>query len=446
MHSPAVSAATRVAAELRTGVWHGDEPFTLYFPEEWEATVHWPHTPPPLSDAQIAERLESPVAQPAIRELCRGKSRPLVIVDDLSRPTPVDRLMPYLLRHFQEAGIPPRDVRILIATGTHPAPDKISAERKIGKAAAEECQLIIHDAHAQLVEVGKSSFGTPVFVNQEVVSSDFVLGIGGLYPNFTAGFGGGSKLALGVLGFRSIRHLHYRHPSMGWGYADAGHSFRRDVDEIAHMINLRSMVTVQVNPLREVIRLACGDPSLFFRDELAFARKTFAAPPPGDADVVISNAYPNDLSLTTVHMKGITPLQCCAPEASRIVLAACSEGLGSHGIAPIANRPTLYRLRQIARRLATMEPRDVLRKIMHHGHARSVSRNRIWLYRPVSHGPDFPLQLPGFQVTFSWQQVLEAVRSEHPGKPHLRAVLYPCSPLQFLAEPQLSPDSHLPRV
>jgi nickel-dependent lactate racemase len=78
-----------------------------------------------------------------------------------------------------------------------------------------------------------------------VLGSDFVLGVGGIYPQHSTGFGGGSKLALGVLGKRSIMHLHYTHPSMDGSY-DIESDFRRDLDEVARMIGLRTSITVHV--------------------------------------------------------------------------------------------------------------------------------------------------------------------------------------------------------
>ena len=50
---------------------------------------------------------------------------------------------------------------------------------------------------------------------------------------------GGQVIALGVLGFRSIMQLHYRHQSNRWGGGcDRTSTFRRDLDEIARMIGL----------------------------------------------------------------------------------------------------------------------------------------------------------------------------------------------------------------
>ena len=48
-----------------------------------------------------------------------------------------------------------------------------------------------------------------MLVNRHVAAADYVIGIGGAYPQNSTGFGGGAKFALGVLGRRSIVNLHY---------------------------------------------------------------------------------------------------------------------------------------------------------------------------------------------------------------------------------------------
>ena len=104
-----------------------------------------------------------------------------------------------------------------MASGAHGSPGAHAFAKKLGVEAAALCKPHAHHCQRNLVNMGRTSFGTPVLVNKAVADSDFLVGIGGIYPNHTAGFGGGSKLALGVLGFRSIATLHYRHRSVGWG-------------------------------------------------------------------------------------------------------------------------------------------------------------------------------------------------------------------------------------
>src|SRR5207253_8981250 len=189
----------------------------LELPETWDVSVYAPTTGSPLTDSQISERLESPVGQRPIRELCTETTRPLIIVDDLNRPTPASQVLPLLVRQFMDAGIPARRITILIGPGTHARPSMEAAAKKVGADLVQSCRVRIHDCHRNLVNVGRTSFGTPVVVSRDVIESNFLVSVGGLYPNYTAGFGGGSKAALGVLGFRSIAALHFGHPSTGRG-------------------------------------------------------------------------------------------------------------------------------------------------------------------------------------------------------------------------------------
>jgi lactate racemase len=427
---------------LRSGVWYGEELVNLHFPRRWDLNIFWPRPTPALSASQIVASLDHPIGQPAIRELCRGKSSPLVIVDDPNRPTPVSHVLPWVFEQFRQANIDPRNVRILIANGTHAPPRLNTILKKVGREAFKTCKVQFHCPDRNLVKVGVTSWGTPVEVNREVLRSDFVVGIGGIYPNHTAGFGGGSKLALGVLGFRSIRHLHYSHQAVGWSTNPQKCSFRQDLDEISRLIGLNTMISIQVNANREIIRLDCGDPVIYFDGAAEFCREAFTVPEPGDADVVISNAYPNDLSLTFASMKGMTPLYQCGPGASRVVIAACSEGFGHHRLFPRAGHSWVWRKYQKALQLKSMGPRLAAKKITRYairkirtsanGPSHHEPRNPVWLFRPQINSEPLRHTIPFIRVAESWEEILDAVTQEQGGRKYLRAVVYPCAPLQVL--------------
>ena len=431
---------------LRTGVWHGDHPLALDFPEGWEVTAYWPRTPPPLDDAALRAALERPIGQPPIRELCRGKLRPVIIVDDLCRPTPAFHVMPFVLEQFRQGGIAAREITIVMATGAHgvTAPDWLA--KKVGREAASMCRLVTHDSRRRGVRLGTTPAGTPVIANGEVAAADFLVGIGGIYPSDNTGFGGGAKLALGVLSRGSIAWLHNRHPDVGWGVAPRHSSFRDDLEAVSRLLRLDTIFTLHINPHREVVRATCGDHYRYFPDEVAYARETFAAPLPGSADVVISNAYPNDLSLTFARSKGMVPFLHAPRQTSRIAIAACSEGAGVHGLFPFFNVPLLHARRVQLQRLAALGPGAALRvaaqRLLHKPQAqvsgedaapapRRVARSvhPLWLYRTAGHAPPLP-RVRGVEVSASWAEIINTVWKEQGGRRPLRVALYPCAPLQ----------------
>ena len=424
---------------LRTGAWYGDRAVNLVFPDDWEVNVLWPQTPQPLSNSDLVAALERPTNQAPIRTLAVGKSRCVLVVDDLNRPTPVASVMPMVLEQFRQAGVPPSKITVVLASGMHAPPGREAIVKKLGSEAAETCRVVIHDYNRGLVTLGQTRFGTPVTVNAEVARSDFVVGIGGLYPNHTAGFGGGSKLVLGTLGCRSIAHLHAHH-GVGWGGAPDS-DLRRDLDEIAGLVQMRTMITLQVDAERRVVRLDCGDHLAYYKEALAFCRTAYGVQPPEDAEVVVSNTYPNDLSLTFARMKGMAPLHSWAPaRATRIAVAACTEGIGRHNLFPLAHFPDGVWFRALARRASVMKFRDVGKRLARRiasqvqpGIAGRIQRPPIWLYCTDDADRLLSCALPDIRITCSWACILQSIAREQEDKKRLKVFVYPCAPLQFLA-------------
>ena len=427
--------------ELRTAAWYGDRPLRLEFPSGWDVQVHWPATPAPLAEPEIAAKLADPVELPRLREFARGAVRPVVLVDDLTRPTPAARVFPELLRELAEAGVPAERVSILLASGAHGRVPPDAIVKKVGAEAAASCRLLFHDPRGSTTRVGRTSLGTVVRVNPVAASSDLLLGIGGIYPQFTTGFGGGSKLALGALASSSIAALHYRHSSVDGSYA-IENDFRRDLDEIARLVGLRWSLSMHVDAARQPVRVACGDHERYYADEVAFARHAFAAPLAGDANVVIANAYPVDVSLTFARSKGVIPLLHAAPTASRVLIAACPERVGLHTLFPFVHAPSLHRQRHLVR-MVRYRPRTAAAQVIWRARAfaaRGVAigspappaRRPISLFVPGGEPRSLPESIPDMKPLYTWADVLERVSAEQGRSRSLKVAIYPCAPLHVL--------------
>jgi nickel-dependent lactate racemase len=322
--------------------------------------------------------------------------------------------------------------------------------KKVGEEAARRCRLISHDHRGNVVNVGRTTLGTPIDVNPELLRSDCIIGVGGVYPQGTAWLGGGSKLALGVLGGRSIFALHYEHSVEGLYSTD--NRFRRDLDEIARIIRLDTVVTVHINARREVIRLSAGDPVAIYPEAAAYSRQTFSAPPPYDADVVVSNAYPMDVSATFALAKGMTPLAAASPHASRVLVAACSEGAGLHPFFPLKGTSVWERRVALARHLARTRPHRlgglvaatpwrVIQRLMTsrvrpqsgRGQGTPPSTARpVLMHIPTESSSSVAGILGQTTVIDSWPRVVSRVRNEQGSTRPCKVQVYPCAPLQLI--------------
>jgi len=422
---------------LSTAAWYGDPPLELAFPADWSVVIHQPELPPPLDHDQMLAALRDTVGAPALASIATGARRVVVIIDDLTRPTPSEAVLPLLLDELENAGAKRENVTILVATGTHGPASADAMMRKVGRS-AQGCRLVSHDDLADCPKVGHTGMGTPVFVNRELLAADLVIGVGGVYPQHSTGFGGGSKLAIGVLGRASIARLHFGHESMNGRY-DIENDFRADLAEIAGLIGLRWMVMVHVNARREIVRLVSGDPEQAYPAAAAFSRERFAAPLPNDADVVIANAYPMDISATFMRSKGVIPLLHAPLGASRLLLAACPEGAGHHGLFPLEPPTGIGRLRRRTQMIRARGWREVPRLAMAVARrpfrARAVAPTTprplpILMYQTIDPPSAMPQSLPGMQILETWSDVLDTIRAQQQGRHRLRVVVYPCAPLQ----------------
>ena len=222
---------------------------------------------------------------------------------------------------------------------------------------------------------------------------------------------------------------------------------------MAVIAGMRWTVTLHVDADRRVVRAVAGDPLAYHAEAAAFSLAAYEATLPGDADVVIANAYPMDVSLTFARSKGLAPLHQERCGASRILIAACPEGLGRHGLFPYLNGPSFERQRHLLRRLSVVKTRTLpakalgrLRRRRPVRPAASVApaavvpaygnvpaRQPVRLYLPGGGGRDLDPHLQHLHGSRDWSEVVAAITTEQDQRERLSVAVYTCSPLQCLA-------------
>ncbi|RLI00175.1 hypothetical protein DRO38_06870 [Candidatus Bathyarchaeota archaeon] len=67
-----------------------------------------------------------------IGRLAQRAKRPLIIVDDLTRPTPTSQILEALIPWLMDRGVFPEDLTVIVALGTHAPLDERQLEVKLG--------------------------------------------------------------------------------------------------------------------------------------------------------------------------------------------------------------------------------------------------------------------------------------------------------------------------
>jgi len=194
----------------------GDEELPISLPNGWTlqqvATPQVRDASPNWTD-ELAMAINKPVAGPSLEQLlrdCKGK-RIAIIVEDLTRHSPLDKILEVLLREIRHAGIADTQLEFVFASGMHPPMTSEDAQAKLGDAAegiSYRCNP--WNNFNAYVNVGKSG-KVDVLIDRGVADADLRIVVSSVTPHLQAGFGGGYKMFFPGCGeLRSIRDLHHQ--------------------------------------------------------------------------------------------------------------------------------------------------------------------------------------------------------------------------------------------
>ena len=280
--------------------WYGDERFELAFPSGWEATLFPMQDGLPMGDEGIRRALSSPIANQPLSSIAKGKKSAVIVVDDISRPTPVYRILPFIMDELRSAGIGEKDVRIIMSLGAHRPMTRDDLIKKLGETAWQSIEIHNHHPYENLAYLGKSNRGTPIYINKLFMDADVKIGIGCIVPHSYAGFSGGGKIILpGIAGIETLEANHQSAShglTVGLGMVE-GNDLREDIDEIAKKAGLDFIVNAVVNSKRDLAGLFAGDVIQAHREGVKLARRVYGTAVPSGLDVAILNAYPKDTDL-----------------------------------------------------------------------------------------------------------------------------------------------------
>jgi nickel-dependent lactate racemase len=291
----------------------------------------------PDEPSAFREAVRQPVQAKPLREIVRASDRVAVVIPDITRPLPTDRLLPWL---FEELSHVPADrFTIVNGTGSHRAntPDELA--RMVGRDVAAKHAVVNHNAHdpKTLAPAGKTKDGRPVSMNRAYVEADKRIVLGFIEPHFMAGFSGGYKGVFpAVADIDSIMHYHRAavigDPKSTWGVLE-GNPTQRQIRENGSLLPLHFCVNVTINRDRKITRFFCGDPLEAHRAGAKFAKETamVACKEPFPVVVTTNGGYPLDQNLYQA-VKGMSAGAQIVADGGFIMAASrCNDGFPSHG-------------------------------------------------------------------------------------------------------------------
>jgi nickel-dependent lactate racemase len=290
--------------------------------------------PAPDLDREIITALNRPIGSPPLAELARGAKKAVLLVDDVTRPTPAARILPVVLEELRRQGLSPGQISIVAALGSHRQMSEAELCRKVGEEVIRRYRVLNSrfDDPAHLKYIGTSEDGVPIRIDEEVAGADLKIGIGGIVPHGAVGWSGGGKIVYpGVAGKDTVMFFHFAH-----GLTEENMTGREDcpirlkMESWVQMVGLDFVVNCVLTPDDGVGRVVAGH----FRDAqrrgVSHARKVYSRPVREQVDVVVSAAYPHDLDFWQAAKGIYGPEPLLKDGGTLLLVSPCSEGAGNH--------------------------------------------------------------------------------------------------------------------
>ena len=310
----------------------GSTALELDIPERNISSIILPSEPEKKEEATLLVKraLENPIKSSRLSEIVNPDSKVVIIVSDVTRPTPTAKILPPLLEELYLGGAKDENITVMFALGLHRQQTEEESKRLVGEEIYKKIRSIQHDTR-KCKSIGVTSLGTPIEILEDVVDADIVVGTGSIEFHYYAGYSGGAKSVLP--GVSSQESVITNHKMMFDEKAVSGRvdgAVRQDMEEAAKIFGLDFILNVVLDSKKEIVAAVAGDFIEAHRKGTEVVDSMYKVPvEPADAVIVSCGGFPKDVNLFQAN-KALDNATQAVKEGSFIILVAeCAEGIGN---------------------------------------------------------------------------------------------------------------------
>ena len=319
---------------MKINLAYGRGQLSVELPDERTTIIEPSHTPG-LADERSAvlEVLDKPISALALKEWIKPGDRICIVFTDITRATPNQRLIPWLLEYL--SAVPREQITLLNGLGTHRPNTQAELEELLTPEVVKSYRVINHEPEnpEALVSVGTTHNGRPALLNRHLVEADVRIITGFIEPHLFAGFSGGPKgIMPGVAGLETVMSNHgarnISDPSATFGITQ-GNPIWEEMRDIALRAGRSFLLNVTLNEQRQITNVFAGDLIAAHRAGCEFVKQSAMQQVKAPFDVVITtnSGYPLDLNLYQ-GVKGMSAgARILKPGGTLMLACECQDGV-----------------------------------------------------------------------------------------------------------------------
>lgn len=319
---------------MKVNLAYGQGHLTVELPDKRTTVIEPSHTPG-LTDERgaVLAALQNPIGTRPLREWIKPTDRVCIGFTDITRATPNDRIIPWLLEHLSH--IPRENITLLNSLGTHRPNTKAELEKLLTPAVVRDYRVLNHEPEnpAELKQFGTTRDGTPALINRHLAEADVRIITGFIEPHFFAGFSGGPKgIMPGLAGLETVMSNHGEkmigNPKSTFGVTE-GNPIWEEMRDIALRVGKSFLLNVTLNEKRQITGVFAGDLLAAHKVGFEFVRGSAMQRVKSPFEIVVTtnSGYPLDQNLYQ-GVKGMSAGARIIQQNGTLILACeCREGV-----------------------------------------------------------------------------------------------------------------------
>lgn len=254
-------------------------------------------------EAFIKDALDHPIGTPRLEDMVVPEDKITIVVNDQTRPGPTAQMAAEIVRRLKGAGVSEENMTFVIATGSHKGPNEEQLHTILG-GLEKRIRVHIHDClDGHHIYMGRTqTYDVPIYLDEFVAHSDFIVTTGLIAPHHSAGFSGGRKsIVPGVVDLKTLK-VHHSLPIRPYEPAInffEGNPFHKVALEAARLVKVRFILNMVQDVHKQIAGAVAGDLEQAHNAGVEICRKINTVEIDGRADLIITSpgGAPRDIDL-----------------------------------------------------------------------------------------------------------------------------------------------------
>ena len=244
---------------------------------------------------EIERAIDNPVGSKRLEEIVKARDKVIIICEDITRLTPIDRILPPLLNRLSSIGVPDKHIKVIMALGSHRSMSSAEMIKKVGKSVFKRVKVANSEFKdkAKLADLGLAPGEVRVWIDKQVMEGDIRIGVGSIAPHAAAGYTGGGKIIYpGVAGEETVAQFHLRRafiPQRVLGIVE--NPVRLEMEKWIDTVGLDFIINVVITPKNRIYKVVAGHYIKAHRTGVKYSQEVYGVRASRKVDIAVVSSF-----------------------------------------------------------------------------------------------------------------------------------------------------------